>query len=195
MNGLQQAYAAARERWQALETSRVPIFFVGAATCGRAAGAGETLDRLRAEIRARNAKYLNARDAAYKSMKSRTGKVYVLDFKATGQFLSTVATKKGVYNLGIIYMYPGGLDPIKFDDVELSAITGPAEINQLYYIRTIDTRERKGSEPLKVEGVSQPDGSWKTAVVQTPLFTLKAPHVRIQESGNLIKIQVLARVK
>ena len=52
MMSLQQAYAAAAERWQALETSRVPIFFVGAATCGRAAGAGETLERLRAEIQA-----------------------------------------------------------------------------------------------------------------------------------------------
>ena len=50
MTSLDPVYAAARERWQALETSRVPIFFVGAATCGRAAGAGETLERLRAEI-------------------------------------------------------------------------------------------------------------------------------------------------
>ncbi len=27
------------------------------------------------------------------------------------------------------------------------------------------------------------------------LFTLKAPHVRITTSGNLVKIQVLSRVK
>jgi NADH-quinone oxidoreductase subunit F len=54
MSSLLHAYAAAQERWQGLETSRIPIFFVGAATCGRAAGAGETLERLRAEIAARN---------------------------------------------------------------------------------------------------------------------------------------------
>ncbi|MBI4514461.1 MAG: SLBB domain-containing protein [Deltaproteobacteria bacterium] len=54
MIALEQAYAAARERWQALENSRTPIFFVGAATCGRAAGAGETIARLRAEIAAHN---------------------------------------------------------------------------------------------------------------------------------------------
>jgi len=52
MTSLTEAYAAAHARWQALETSAVPVFFVGAATCGRAAGAGETLDCLRAEIRA-----------------------------------------------------------------------------------------------------------------------------------------------
>ena len=54
MKPLDETYAAARERWQALEASGIPVFFVGTATCGRAAGAGETLDRLRAEVRARN---------------------------------------------------------------------------------------------------------------------------------------------
>ena len=148
-----------------------------------------------AEIRERNAKYLDARDAAYNRMKSRTGKVYVIDFKATGQYLSTVASRKGSYTLGLIYLYPQGLEPIKFDDVELSRISAPAEINQLYYIRAIDTGDIKGAGSAKVEGTGQPDGSWKNAIVRTPLFTLHAPHVRIRTSGNLVKIQVLSRVK
>ena len=46
-----------------------------------------------------------------------------------------------------------------------------------------------------VEGSRQPDGTWKTAVVCTPLFTLRAPRLRIHEAGDLVKIQVLARVK
>ncbi len=50
---LQTAYVAAQEHWQGLESSSVPLFFVGAATCGRAAGAGETLASLRSEIEAR----------------------------------------------------------------------------------------------------------------------------------------------
>src|SRR5512139_1926789 len=54
MTSLDQAYATARERWQALEHSPEPVFFVGAATCGRAAGAVETLDCLRTEIQAGN---------------------------------------------------------------------------------------------------------------------------------------------
>ena len=49
---LHDAYAAARARWEALDTSPVPVFFVGTATCGRAAGAGDTLAFLRAEIEA-----------------------------------------------------------------------------------------------------------------------------------------------
>ena len=44
-------------------------------------------------------------------------------------------------------------------------------------------------------GRRQADGTYVDAVVTTPLFTLKAPKVRIVETGNRVKIQVLARVK
>ena len=148
-----------------------------------------------AEIRERNARYLDARDDAYRKMNSRTGRVYVVDFKATGQYLSSIAGKKGSYTLGIIQLYPDGLSPFKFDEVELSAVTGPAEISQLYFVRAIDSAAREKSKSFTVDGVKQADGSWKGAVVRTPLFTLKAPHVRIKTVGNLVKVQVLARVK
>jgi len=50
MTSLQQAYTAARAQWEKLQASEVPIFFVGAATCGRAAGATEVLQALRGRI-------------------------------------------------------------------------------------------------------------------------------------------------
>lgn len=49
-NPLEQVYAEASEEWQRLEQSEQPVFFVGAATCGRAAGAGEVLDCLHEKI-------------------------------------------------------------------------------------------------------------------------------------------------
>ncbi len=52
MNSLQKAYAEAQAQWRELRDSKVPVFFVGAATCGRAAGAGEVLQRLRSYIKA-----------------------------------------------------------------------------------------------------------------------------------------------
>ena len=148
-----------------------------------------------AEIRKRHAIYLEARDDAYRKMKGSVGTVYVIDFKATGQYLSTVTDKSGSYSLGLIQLYPNGLGPIKFDDVELSRITGLAEINQLYYVRTIDVGLQKDTEPLTIEGAKQADGSWKNAILRTPLFSLKAPHVRIKTIGRLVKIQVLSRTK
>ncbi len=58
MTALEQAYTEAREQWQALEGSDLPIFFVGTATCGRAAGATDTIARLRTEIEACGAEAL-----------------------------------------------------------------------------------------------------------------------------------------
>ena len=51
MTSMQQAFTKARAEWKELEDSRVPVFFVGSATCGRAAGATEVLERLRSHIK------------------------------------------------------------------------------------------------------------------------------------------------
>jgi NADH-quinone oxidoreductase subunit F len=53
MTSLQEAFIKARNQWVKLEESNIPIFFVGAATCGRAAGALEILKCLRGYIEAK----------------------------------------------------------------------------------------------------------------------------------------------
>lgn len=53
MTSLQKAITKAQGQWQQLEDSSIPVFFVGSATCGRAAGASEVLDRLRDCIKAK----------------------------------------------------------------------------------------------------------------------------------------------
>ncbi|MHC4540427.1 MAG: NADH-ubiquinone oxidoreductase-F iron-sulfur binding region domain-containing protein [Planctomycetota bacterium] len=50
MTSLQQVCTKARVQWDKLQDSEVPVFFVGAATCGRAAGATELLQALRGHI-------------------------------------------------------------------------------------------------------------------------------------------------
>ncbi|MBU2483254.1 MAG: NADH-quinone oxidoreductase subunit F, partial [Proteobacteria bacterium] len=54
MTALQQAFETAAQQWRQLEESKTPVFFVGAATCGRAAGAIEVIERLKNEIKKRN---------------------------------------------------------------------------------------------------------------------------------------------
>ena len=54
MTSLQQIYTEAQKQWRELQESELPVFFVGAATCGRAAGATEVLQRLRSYIKAKN---------------------------------------------------------------------------------------------------------------------------------------------
>ncbi len=53
MKSLEEYYSEATNRWEALQAGEIPVFYVGAATCGRAAGAGDVIERLQAEIRAR----------------------------------------------------------------------------------------------------------------------------------------------
>ena len=53
MRPLEAKYSEAASAWQALEESEQPLFIVGAATCGRAAGATAVLERLAAEIETR----------------------------------------------------------------------------------------------------------------------------------------------
>jgi NADH:ubiquinone oxidoreductase subunit F (NADH-binding)/(2Fe-2S) ferredoxin/ferredoxin len=52
MTSLQQTFTKAQAQWHKLQDSEVPVFFVGAATCGRAAGAMEVLQSLRSRIKA-----------------------------------------------------------------------------------------------------------------------------------------------
>ena len=52
MTSLKQIYTQAQAQWRELQESELPVFFVGAATCGRAAGATEVLQSLRNHIKA-----------------------------------------------------------------------------------------------------------------------------------------------
>ena len=53
MTILQEVFDKAGAQWRKLEESDIPVFFVGSATCGRAAGAAEVLQRLRSHIKSK----------------------------------------------------------------------------------------------------------------------------------------------
>ena len=125
----------------------------------------------------------------------RTGRTYILDFKMTGQYLGAVVGETGSHGVGLTRVHPGGLGLLEFDEVRLSRVGVTTEVDRLYYIRVVDTDWKGRSEAFSLTGERQPDGTWKNAEVRTPLFVLSAPHVRLKESGNRVKIQVLSRVK
>jgi NADH:ubiquinone oxidoreductase subunit F (NADH-binding)/NAD-dependent dihydropyrimidine dehydrogenase PreA subunit/(2Fe-2S) ferredoxin len=56
MSSLQQIYTDAQTQWSQLQETELTVFFVGAATCGRAAGATDVLERLRSHIKKRKIK-------------------------------------------------------------------------------------------------------------------------------------------
>ena len=53
MTSLPHVFTKAKAQWDKLQDSEAPIFFIGAATCGRAAGATDVLECLRAYIKAK----------------------------------------------------------------------------------------------------------------------------------------------
>jgi hypothetical protein len=146
-----------------------------------------------AEIRQRHAPVIVARDEAWRTVRGRTGRVYVIDVKKTGHSVGGLRARGKSQRLGLVAMFPEGFEAYRFDEVEIGGTAAPAEVDQLYYVRVVDTEVREGA-PYAVEGARQPDGTWKQAVVRTPLFTVKAPHVRVLEAPTLVKVQVLSRV-
>jgi len=56
MNSLQDNYTNAAKIWQQLQENDLPVFYVGTATCGRAAGALEVLEHLHNHLKAKNIK-------------------------------------------------------------------------------------------------------------------------------------------
>ena len=153
-------------------------------------------DRYRAdEIRTRVAAVLEPRDATWHTIKNRRGRVYVIDIKATRQYVDGIFPPRIGYRLGVGRLFPDGADAVSFNDVELSRVAVPFETAQLYYVRLVDTAPRRGDRGYAITGQKQADASYVDATVTTPLFTVKAPRVRVVESPNRVKVQVLSRVK
>jgi hypothetical protein len=134
-----------------------------------------------------------ARDSAYRAIRSRSGRVYIIDFKKIAQQVSVVAKPPKAYQLGMTLLWPEGAGPMSFDEVEVSGLSVPSMSEQLFYIRAVDTAPAR-EKAWSVEGEAQLDGTYRRAVVRTPLFIVRAPHVRVLETKDLVKIQVLARV-
>jgi hypothetical protein len=149
------------------------------------------------EIRDRAEKAMDERDSAYRAAAALKGKVYVISYKNIRHFVMASSTEaKKSYSLGLRYIFPEGMEPIKVDEVELEIRHKPVEVNQLYYIRLADPDWEKREKPYDLQ-FDKKEGQdvYVNAVVDTPLFTLKAPKLRIKDAPLRAKIWILSRVK
>ena len=128
--------------------------------------------------------FTQARDAAYQTISSRQGRVYIVDLKPVRQYMDGLAGKAGAYRLGLLTLFPAGYPGFTLDAVVMSPVKVPCNTDQLFYFRAVDTESRSRKQALTVSGQRQADGTYVDAVVTTPLFTLKAPKVRIVETGE-----------
>jgi hypothetical protein len=145
---------------------------------------------------ARHEKAVEERDAAYGLISAREGRSYVISFKPIHQYLSVLAGEgKKSYEVGLMKIFPRGVGAIAVDDIEVRLGKVPTEINQLYYMRVVDTdwRARKRAFTIRYEK-KEGEGVYTKATLTTPLFELKAPQIRIVEEAKRVKIWILSRV-
>jgi len=147
-------------------------------------------------IRARHAKAVRERDTAYQAISSRQGRSYIVSFKPIRQFASAlVDPRKKKYDVGLMDIFPGGVGTVKTDEIEIRFAKVPAEINQLYYFKVVDSGWKARKAPYQIRYEADEGGDIYSGVtLTTPLFELKAPRIRITEEAARVKIWILSRV-
>lgn len=146
-------------------------------------------------IKERHEKRITGRDEAYQMIRERKGFTYIIDMKPVTQYATgLVDGSYKRYNLGLIWMYPEGIGDIRFNNISASFKPVPTELNQLYYIKVIDTESNKHKKPYKMKYKSKDDqGNYYGVTVETPLFTLNAPKICIREDKNRVKFLIQSR--
>ena len=145
-------------------------------------------------IYAKHKKIVDERDNAYKLVESRKGLSFIINFKNTYEYPHLTAKKK--FSLGLINIYPEGFEKLKMEDVELTGNSSPVILDQLYYVKWIDTNSKTPADSYKLT-YDKKEGSdiYCNAVITTGGFTLKAPKIQITERQGRIKITILSKIK
>jgi hypothetical protein len=149
------------------------------------------------EIRARTGKIIKERDAAYKDYKNWQGKSYIISFKEIQEYAaSRIDEDKSRHRLGLISIFPDGIGSFDVDEIHFESGDTPAVVDRLFYIKYVDSDWENREDPVALDYEGKESEEIFTGVtVKTPFFTLKAPKVRIKDTGKRYKIWILSRVK
>jgi hypothetical protein len=135
---------------------------------------------------------IDARDRAYNDFYAQKGKVYIVNFKPTREYLiAKPEPESKICRKGLRTIYPKGVKEIKIKEVLFEGKGKPMATDQIYHLRYVDTEDQGYS----VDSSKQEGDIYYDAVVTTNGFTLKAPKIRIKERGKRIKFIVLSKVK
>lgn len=148
------------------------------------------------EIHRRHKEAIDARDAAYRMLTSREGRTYVIGLKGIRQVAGRLV-KKAVksFRMGLMDIYPDGIGTVKVDEIEIASRGIPTEANQLYYFKWVDTGWKGRGKPYEFKYEKKEGGDMYFGVVlETPVFTLRAPKIRFKDSGKRVKVWILSRV-
>jgi hypothetical protein len=135
----------------------------------------------------------SGQDRCYRTALSRKGRTYVVSFNAIGYTPRASGGRKS-FRLGSMQLYPAGLGELHCDQIEISGLDVPCLVHERSHLQVIDTAHTKGKPACSVQFTKREGTNvFHGAVIKTPVFTLKAPKVRISESPKRVKIAILAR--
>ncbi len=143
------------------------------------------------KTRVRCAAAMKKRDDAYYAMKDRRGMTYIINLSRVVKNENAVYPDTERLTVGMVHIYLEGLPAAKIGNCEISRVPGPLVREQLYHIRVVDTKGTAGAGPYSVTFTKQNGNVYEGAVITTPLFTLRAPLVRIDESSGRVKFTPL----
>lgn len=148
-----------------------------------------------AEISERHTNRISQRDNAYEMIQARKGRVYVINFKPTGEYLYPKGYGES-FKVGLINIYPEGIEKVEIQEVLFAGEKTPIIQDQLFYIKWIDTEASPGEKGYDVI-FSRQEGEdvFYDAEVKTRGFVLRAPKIQIKDRQSRVKITVLSKIK
>jgi len=147
------------------------------------------------EITRRHKPVIEGRDSALKAVRETKGRVYVVNAKPLQEYVIPAGRGQS-YEVGLIRIYPRGIEKVEVRDVLFTGAETLMVGDQLYYLKWVDP-----AGDAKVKGYAltssrrEGDDVYYDAEFKTAGFTLKAPKIRVKETPSRVKVTILAKVK
>jgi hypothetical protein len=145
------------------------------------------------EIAARHGDLIRRRDAALATIRKRKGRTYVVNFKPLMEYIAPKGRGES-YKLGLINIFPEGIETIEVRDVLFRGEKSPMVWDQLYYVKWVDPKARRRGYTLSY-GRKAADGVYEEAELKTDGFVLRAPRIQVRELRDFVKITVLSKIR
>ena len=147
------------------------------------------------EIENRHTSLIKKRDEAYEMIQARQGRKYIINFKPTHEYLQP-SSRGESYSLGLIHIYPEGIEKIQIQDVTLEGKNTPIVNDRLFYIKWIDTEAGPAEKSYELS-YSKKEGEniYVDAVFTTKGFVLKAPKIQVKDRPARVKVTILSKIK
>jgi hypothetical protein len=135
------------------------------------------------------------RDSVFESFRFRKGLSYIINFKPTGEYPGSL-TKSKKFTLGLMEMYPDGIDSISVEQVHFTGTRSPILLDQLYHLQWVDTDSKAGETGYTLT-YTRKEGTdtYCNAVFKTKGFEVKAPKIRVVQHPSRIKLTILSKVQ